>query len=199
MTNASIPLPLAMDQSLRRELASGERLLWSAQPRASRLLAGFGMWLFAIPWTAFALFWEAMVLSVWFSERGPSTLEMSFGLVMPLFGMPFIVVGFWMLWSPIRAMRQARHTIYGLTSLRVLRVIDGKNREVESVLLDQMGPFKHRVRRDGSGDMDIQTGSHRDSEGDRVTDRFVVQGVQDVERLAQLLIDSRHSNPISRT
>ena len=189
MTIPAIPAPLV--QSLHRELTTGERLLWSAQPRGSRLKAGFGMWLFAIPWTVFALFWEAAVLSVWLGDKGPSTLQLSFGLVMPLFGLPFIVIGFWMLWSPIRAMRLARHTVYGLTSRRLIRLVEGKSRSVDSVLLDQIGPINRRVDRDGWGDMTIQTGSHRDSDGDRVTETFLMQGIPDIERLERLLIETR--------
>ena len=180
-----------MDQALRRELTTGERLLWSAQPRAGLLKAGFGTWLFAIPWTVFSLVWEMMALGVWFVDNTPDGLRWTFGIAMPLFGVPFIVIGFWMLWSPVRAMQQARHTIYGLTSRRVLRVVQGRGREVESVLLDQMGPIKHRVRRDGTGDLDIQTGSHRDSDGDRVIDRFVINGIPDVERLERLIIETK--------
>lgn len=194
MTGFSPPLPPALDQSLRRELIAGERLLWSAQPRAARLKAGFGIWVFAIPWTAFALFWEAMAFLPWLaSTKTPDPFKWSFGIIMPIFGLPFILVGLWMLWTPIRAMRKAGSTAYGLTDRRVIRLIEGEKREAASVMLDQIGPMDRSESADGSGHLRIQTHSHVDSEGDRQTEKFEILGVPDVARLERLIIENRRS------
>lgn len=185
----------ALDQALRRELLAGERLLWSAQPRAGKLRRGFGIWLFAIPWTAFALFWEVMAFLPWFaSSKTPQAIQWSFGIVMPLFGLPFVAIGLWMLWQPIRAMRGAGDTAYGLTERRLLRVIEtqgrGGERKVDSLLLRQIGPIDRREGRDGFGDLRIQTHSTVDSDGDRKTERFEVLGVPEVARLERLLLEN---------
>lgn len=183
---------MALDQSLRRELIAGERLLWSAQPRASRLKAGFVIWAFAIPWTVFALFWESMAFLPWLAEpKTPDNMRLTFGIVMPIFGLPFILIGFWMLWQPIRAMRTAGSTAYGLTNRRLIRVVETGQRETASVLLDQIGPMDRSERSDGTGHLRIQTHSHVDSEGDRITERFEVLGVPDVARLERLIIENR--------
>jgi hypothetical protein len=183
---------MALDQSLRRELVAGERLLWSAQPLARRLKGGFGIWVFAIPWTVFALFWESAAFLPWLaSSKTPDAMRLTFGIVMPLFGLPFILIGFWMLWKPIQAMRQAGMTVYGLTSRRVIRIVEGKTRTVASVLLDQIGPIDRSEAADGTGHLHIQTHSHVDSEGDRTTEKFTVLGVPDVARLERLLIEAR--------
>ena len=43
---------------VERELAFGERILWLAQPNPRRLmLLALPILLFAIPWTAFSIFW----------------------------------------------------------------------------------------------------------------------------------------------
>lgn len=190
MNTIVIPAPLV--QSLHRELATGERIVWSGMPRASLLTAGLGIWLFAIPWTAFALFWEAIALSLWFTGiSAKGAFEWGFAIVFPLFGLPFVAIGLWMLWKPIAAMRNAGSTVYALTDRRLIRVVEGRTRTVDSVMIDGTGPIERRERRDGTGDLSIQTHSRRDSEGDRITERFIVSGVADVAQLQRLITDAQ--------
>lgn len=48
-------------QIVLNELASGEKLLWCNRPDAGRAARStMGIFLFAIPWTAFAIFWVTM-------------------------------------------------------------------------------------------------------------------------------------------
>jgi hypothetical protein len=190
--DGSQTLPPALDQALRGELTAGERLLWRAQPRASRLKGGFGIWLFAIPWTVFALAWESMALLPWLAATGtPDRLQWTWGVVFPIFGLPFILVGFWMLWQPIGAMRKASATVYGLTNRRIMRLVAGKHREMASVLLDQIGPMDRSEGVDGWGHLRIQTHSRVDSEGDRQTEKFEILGIPGVARLERLIIENR--------
>jgi hypothetical protein len=182
-----------LDAILRRELMAGERILWSGQPDPRRLYAAFAMWLFAIPWTAFALFWEAMALFMLWggTTKTPAAITWTFGIVFPLFGLPFIVVGFYMLAMPFQAIAKAKRTVFALTDRRMLRVTADKSREAESVMLRQMGPIKVKAGSDGYGTLSIQTGTSIDSDGDRVTERFEIAGVPDVARLEGLLLDGR--------
>jgi len=55
METPNLPSP-ELESILRRELLPAERLLWSGRPDPARLRAAFAIWLFAVPWTAFALF-----------------------------------------------------------------------------------------------------------------------------------------------
>lgn len=185
-------IPAALVQSLHRELVTGERILWSAQPRAALLRSGLGIWLFAVPWTAFALFWVAMALSPWFAaEPADGMMQWVLGIVFPLFGLPFVAVGLWMLWKPLGAMRSASHTVYALTDRRLIRLVDGRTRQVDTVMIGGTGPMERRERRDGTGDLSIQTHSRVDSDGDRITERFIVSGVADVARLERLILDQQ--------
>ncbi|WP_353228072.1 hypothetical protein [Novosphingobium sp.] len=185
-------LPSELDAILRRELLPGEQLLWSARPNPRKLRAGFFMWLFAIPWTAFALFWEALAFLPWYpGTHTPDTMKWSFGIVFPLFGLPFIAAGLWMLWMPFAAQRAAASTVYGLTNRRLLRIAAGAKHQRESVMLFQMGPIDVTIDADGHGTLRIQTGTSIDSDGDRTTARFEVAGVPDVARLERLLLEQR--------
>lgn len=191
MPNSGMPDP-ELDTILRRELLPGERILWSGRPDPRRLKAVFLIWLFAVPWTAFALFWEAMAFMPWIpSTHTPDAIRWSFGMVFPLFGLPFIAIGLGMMWMPMRALNKARQTIYALTDRRVMRVTAGKARAAASVMIDQMGPIDVTADSEGYGTLRIQTGSHIDSDGDRVTERFEVAGVPDVSRLEGLLLGMR--------
>lgn len=187
----SSALPPALEQSLRRELIAGEHLLWRGQPRPGKLTRGFGIWLFALPWTAFALMWEAFAFLPWVTAlKTPDWLQWSFGIVFPLFGLPFIAVGLWMLWMPIQALRRAGRTAYALTERRLLRVVETREITVASVLLHQIGPIDRREDARGFGDLRIQTHSTIDSEGDRTTERFEVLGVPGVARLERLILEN---------
>jgi hypothetical protein len=191
MLSPPAPSP-ELDSILRRELLPGERLIWSARPSPPKLRAAFAIWIFAIPWTAFALFWEAMSFMPWFaSTNTPSEIKWSFGIVFPLFGLPFIAVGFGLLWMPFGVRRKAAQTIYGLTDRRILRVSAGRKRDSASVLYNQMGPIEVSADADGYGTLRIQTGTSRDSDGDKVTERFEVLGVPDVTRLEGLLLEQQ--------
>jgi len=182
-----------LDAILRREMMTGERILWRGQPNPHKLYAAFGLWLFAIPWTVFALFWESMTLMMLWGggTKTPAAITWSFGIVFPLFGLPFIVIGFYMLATPFKAIAKAKRTIFALTDRRVLSVTAGKSRESASVMLDQMGPFKVKAGSDGYGSLAIQTGSSVDSDGDRITETFLIAGVPDVSRLEGLLLEQR--------
>jgi hypothetical protein len=176
----------------------GERIRWSGQPNPSKLYAAFAIWLFAIPWTAFAVFWEAMALFMLWgfmlwggTTKTPAAITWSFGIVFPLFGLPFIVVGFAMLAMPFTVIAKAKRTVFALTDRRVLRVTAGQSREAESVMLSQIGPISVKVGSDGYGTLRIQTGTSIDSDGDRVTERFEIAGVPDVSRLEGLLLEHR--------
>jgi len=181
-------------QRALRESTPGERILWAGQPEGRRMTMAFALWLFAIPWTAFSLAWEAMALIPLLSgsisgTKAPSGMMLVFGIVFPLFGLPFVAIGFWMLWQPIAAVRRARRTVYALTDRRLIEVIVGAATSVKSVMLDRIGPIERSAGPDGWGTLRVQTGSHVDSDGDRITDRFEMIGIPDVVGLERRILE----------
>jgi hypothetical protein len=141
-------LPEAVRAQLQAELQPGESVRWVEQPVPALLArAGWALVLFAIPWTAFALFW------VWGAARasshGPGPFQ-----VFPLFGLPFVAVGVGMLASPFWIMRAARRTVYAVTDRRAL-VIRGTwlGVNVRSFAPEKLGDLSRNQRPDGSGDL----------------------------------------------
>lgn len=194
---AAMSLPPLLSPDLRRTLdaalASGERVRWAAQPRASGMWAGFGIYVFAIPWTAFALFWESMALIPFFAANAStsSLMKYGFGIVFPLFGVPFIVAGLWMLSLPIRAMLRSRHTVHAITDRRLLTIVGGADETVKSALIDRIGPIERKSGRDGWGWVRIQTHSRVDSEGDRITEQIEWLGIPQAARVEQLILEAQ--------
>lgn len=194
MDTSASSAAFGLTAALNSELAVGERVLWSASPDPRRLKAAFGMWFFAVPWTVFSLVWTGLATAPWLSGPPHDAMGWGFGIAFPLFGTPFILAGLWMLNKPLHIRKEAKVTIYGLTDRRLIRIVLGKTRKTDFVQIDHMGPVNCTSTADGWGTLTVQTGSHMDSEGDRVTDSFVVAGVPQVERLRRLLIENLEKN-----
>lgn len=184
-----IPTP-ELASLLRAELLPREHLLWSASPAPHKQLHAFWIWLFGIPWTAFSLYFQVLVLMSAFetAQPAPSGGSWGMGIFFALLLIPFVAAGFFMLWVPFETLRKARRTIFGLTNRRMLSVIAGTKLESTSVMLQQMGPIDVQVGSKGYGNVRIQTGTGLDNEGDQTINRFELLGVPDVARLKGLLL-----------
>ncbi len=113
------PLSAEMDERVRSELRDGERLVWTGQPRPSRFAKGaLPIVLFGIPWTALAIVWMAAASGLLFG--GGNGGMGAFNLIFPLFGLPFVLIGFGMLSAPYWMRRKARRTCYALTDRRAI-------------------------------------------------------------------------------
>lgn len=118
---------------IQQELGSKEKILWTGVPDANRSMSqGFAIWLFAIPWTVFAVFWETSVCFI------PGSLDPT-RFVFIIFGVPFVLVGFGMLLSPYFARKKASNTLYVITDCRVLIAEFSKNFTVRSYLPAELG------------------------------------------------------------
>ncbi len=144
-------LPPDLDWIARDELAPDESVEYAAQPSAGRtVLRSFGTWIFAIPWTAFSLFWT-FAAAGGLSGGWPS----GFGWIFPLFGLPFVAVGLTMLASPFFAWRKARRSLCVVTDRRAILFEGAGFREigVRSFTPDALRFVRRTERPDGSGDL----------------------------------------------
>ncbi len=189
MSTSPSPIEQQVAKALHASLLPDETILWMEQPLANRLGRGFAIWFFAVPWTLFALFWESMTILPWLkSSHAPDAFALGFGIVFPIFGLPFIAIGFYLLSRPIRAMMLARRTVVALTGKRLIRLVVARDTKLDCVSLKQIGPMRRRESPDGVGDLAIETHSRIDSDGDRVTERFEITGVPRVAELERLLL-----------
>ncbi|MDX9689057.1 MAG: hypothetical protein EOM37_06645 [Proteobacteria bacterium] len=144
---------------VKEELERGEKLIWADQPVAGRLFAmALPIFVFAIPWTAFSLFWEAMALGIWLHkpEQAADDMQKVLGIVFPLFGLPFVLIGFGMLSAPFVLLARARKTVYAITDRRILIVTTGNKgrHKVESRALKDIRPeLSRKENKDGAGSL----------------------------------------------
>ncbi|PZP86591.1 MAG: hypothetical protein DI582_02300 [Azospirillum brasilense] len=176
-------------QQLRNELTTTEDLLLAVAPSPRLQRKSFGIWLFGIPWTVFSLGWTVAAGSVWFAGPPKDAAMGVIGVIFPLFGVPFIAVGLFMLGMPFRAIAEARRCMFGLTTARVIKLVDGrKTRTVESVQLQHIVHVRHVERRDGWGDVSLSYGHTVDSEGDRTVESLQLVGIPHVADFVKQLL-----------
>lgn len=121
--------------AIQPELTSGESVLWAGQPNRSVVFHKEDLFLvpFSLLWGGFAIFWEAGVAGYW----GNSARASEPSYFMMLWGIPFIVVGQYLIWARfIVAAWKKRRTFYAVTNRRVIVVQDGWSRKMASAYLD---------------------------------------------------------------
>lgn len=137
--------PIDPESSLRiqPELSSGESLLWAGKPNP-RVIFHSDDW-FMIPfsflWGGFAIFWEAAALGFWgHNSKGTPPLFMA------IWGIPFIVIGQYMIWGRfVYDSWLKKRTYYGVTNRRLIVLQESTRRKTCSMYLDAIPS----VERDG--------------------------------------------------
>jgi len=195
MFDQSIPAPLRA--FAEREFV-GETIVWVARPDVNiAFLTSFAIWLFAIPWTVFSLFWTSVNvtalletytgLNVGASRGAPSLATWVFAL----WGVPFILVGFGMLLVPALVLRQGARTLYILTNRRLCILKGARNVEIVSVGPQEFVSLSRKEKPDGRGTLILHQGFKRDSDGDGdlLEIKIELGVINEVRRVEQLVLD----------
>lgn len=168
----SFDLPHDLQAKVDRELESGERIQWMSMPiprfftpRATALF------LFAIPWTAFSVFFS------W----GPGDF------MFVLFGLPFILIGLGLLSSPLWAYRKALKTVYVITDRRAITFDGGWSTTIRSYPPSKLQDVYRKEKKDGSGDVIIARGAWRDSDGHRQSEELGFLRIANPKEVEQML------------
>ncbi len=164
--------------ALDRELRDDEQVLWQAMQLARLERQSFGMYFFAIPWTAFALLWTTVAAAgvSTIGSEGPGWIAWAF----PLFGLPFILVGLGMLAAPFTPWLQQGRVLYAITNQRVLRLSLHRELVVKALPAGRIGLIERRESRDGTGVLKMAVKVGKDSDGDARTEFFEVGRIADV-------------------
>lgn len=170
--------------ALAAEMLPGETLLWAAEPSAGMRLAGFVVWLVAIPFIGFGLFWTALTLLPLLLGAGMGWI----GGIVSLFGLPFLAIGLILFLKPFSLRKTADNTVYAFTNRRLIRLVHGKTREVSEVPMDSIGSIDMAEYSDGSGTLSIQAlGPPEASGARRPIAIYQIMGVKDVARARTVL------------
>ncbi|WP_416832255.1 MAG: hypothetical protein ACMUJI_05250 [Erythrobacter sp.] len=141
-----------LELALTHEMRDGEQVAWQGMKLARIEPKGFAIWLFAIPWTAFSLFWTAMAsLATVATDDSVGILGWAF----PLFGTPFILIGLGMLAMPFVPYFQRGRILFAVTNQRVLQLEMGRDLTVKSIPSSRIGDIVRRESGDGTGSVEI--------------------------------------------
>lgn len=188
-------LPGRLRESVEKELAPDERVVWMEMPCARFFTPkATGTFLFGIPWTAFSVFW---MYSVWSVDRPEVQAVTSWG---SLIGLPFVLIGVFMLLAPVLSYRIARRSVYVITDKRALSFEDEWGMTVRSFTPDKLKDTFRRERRSGYGDVIISFMEWEDSHGDRRKEDIGFTDIRDPKYVEDLLRDlaSRARHPSFR-
>ncbi|MDG2533664.1 hypothetical protein P6144_08405 [Sphingomonas sp. HITSZ_GF] len=172
--------------ALAAELLPGETLRWAAEPSSGMRVAGFAIWLVAIPFVGFGLLWTGLTLLPLL--LGAPERMTWLGIVAALFGLPFLGVGLIALWKPFSLRKAADNTVFAFTDRRLIRLQHGKTRSVSEVPMESIGSVDMVEYSDGSGTLTIQAlGPPEPSGQRRPIVLYQLMGVKDVARARALL------------
>jgi hypothetical protein len=169
--------------ALERELGSEETVLWHGWQLGRIDPRLFGIYIFAVPWTAFSLMWTVLAAGA----IGASGIGLA-GIAFPLFGVPFIAIGCWMLSRPFVPLWERGRVLYVVTDKRVLKLAQGRTLAINTVPAERIGLAERREEADGSGTLSLAVRIGRDSDGDKQTEHFIIGAVANV-RGAQTALD----------
>ncbi len=164
--------------ALERELYSDETVQWHGWQLGRLDPRTFGIYIFAVPWTVFSLAWTALAATAVMASD-----QIGFGLfawAFPLFGLPFIAVGGWMLSRPFVPLWERGRVLYVVTDRRVLKLAIGRELSIKTAPADRIGLVQRSERADGMGTLSLAIKIGRDSDGDKQTESFDVGLVADV-------------------
>ena len=172
-----------VEQMAQNELDPPEFITWSASPSPKRLARKtLPIFLFAIPWTAFAIFWICVASGF----KIPDFKEgFSF---FPLFGIPFVLIGIGLLSSPFWAMRNAKMTGYFITTKRAIliekRLFPGF--KIRSFYPRDLTNIERNQLPDGSGDIILDRELRYQGNNNNTQMKEIgfmgIQNVRDIER-----------------
>ena len=182
----TIKLPPGAPIEITRRLGPHERLIWWNRP-ISALCAkrevNFGL-LFGAFFLGFALFW------IWQASSAPGPFF--------LFGIPFVLIGLWMVCAPVRAYQRAKSTLFALTD-RSAMVLTGST--ARTFPLEQIEFVETESFADGSGHVEFHkeapTPAAWTGNTPWMPQKSGFIGVRDAERVGREMLDLRESGGLA--
>ncbi len=194
-------LPEAVRRQAEANLRPDERVEWAGTPSPSRVLLNSSViWIFAIPWTAFAVAWETIALSVLFAGEIDGPGGGMWVWIFPLFGAPFVLIGICLLGAPFWAAHSARATGFVVTNQRLMELRAGSTEQSKFLSPEEIRGVEVRRHGRGTGSVKAICKPVRDRDGDRVYDDWALPGVLDADGAVaaiRRLIDMAGINPRS--
>lgn len=169
-------------QFSREYLTSGERILWKGKPGKGNLLSSSDVFLipFSIVWGVFAIFWEFQALS-WGAP-----------LFMVLFGVPFVLIGLYLIFGRFIHMAYIRkRSFYVITNEKIIRKCCNK---IDMLNLTTTPPIKVKMHGDGYGTIFLEESTSfikmRMSSFTPFDEGFVIKNIPNATQVMRLIVDT---------
>lgn len=177
------PISRELEAKIDRELEAGERVVWKGKPIPRFFTpSSTGAFLFALPWTAFAIVW--MLGAAEFKMPDFNEGKDLF----PLFGVPFLLIGLGMLSSPFWAYWRSLKTVYVITEKRALTFDGGVfTTTIRSYAPHKLQDLFRREKSNGTGDVLIDRRDWRDTDGDQQTEELGFLRLENPKEIEALL------------
>ena len=136
-------------------LLSGERVLWSGQPKQGLALSGKDALLipFSLMWGGFAIFWNA---AVWLAPFSNGTGDGP-GVFFKLWGLPFLLIGLYLIFG--RFLHDAylrKRLFYAVSDSRVMIL---RRTQFSSMEINRLPRLDLDEHRDGTGTLAFENGT----------------------------------------
>lgn len=137
--------------AIEDELFDDEKLYWVGRPDPLRMIRKdeWALLPTGVFIAVFALFFMSMATSMFDGDFPPSIVRLPF-LFVPL---AMIGIGLWQAITPLRVYWRGQQTWYAVTDRRLLIVVDGTTRQVESFYDENIDFVRRHSRSDGTGDL----------------------------------------------
>ncbi|MBE9216491.1 hypothetical protein IQ247_28170 [Plectonema cf. radiosum LEGE 06105] len=181
----NLQIPNELRKKVHKELEAGETIKWVEQPIPRFFTASsISSILLGIPSTSFALFWIWAALGFKFPDIREG---IQFQHLFALFGLPFVLIGFGMLSSPIWVWLAARKTVYLITNRRAISIQGGVFTIIRSYLPSELKDIYRKEQANGSGDVVISVRLLRNSDGYQRSEEIGFMGVRNAQETEKML------------
>ncbi len=181
----NIPYDLSPELSaaVQNELERGEVIRWCDRPVPKFFTSTSTIaFIFGIPWSALT-----------FPTMG--AMIFSGQIIGIIFLIPFVLIGFGMLSSPIWMRRKMKNTVYLVTDRRAVVFEMGGGLTITTYLPDQIREMTRRERRNGLGDVMFASKSWRDSDRNSQTQELGFFNIQNPRGVEHLIEELRNRQP----
>ncbi len=168
-----------------------EKLVWKGRPNPlAAASVGLGLFFFGIFFFGFAIFWTAGAsAAAWAVRAADGQVFPLFAGVFPLFGVPFLAVGAWMVSGPVRNYLRAARSYYAITDKRILIITAGRGYTVRTIFADKINDYERTDNGDGSGSIRLKKTIINSGRGTRSSVVFAdgLWGIADVKGAADAI------------
>ena len=190
----------------RDELLNGEEILWAGQPDPTVLFSKSDIFNipFGIFWLGFSIVWEGAAITSALHQNTSNAVSLAF----PLFGVPFVLIGLYMVAGRFLYKKWKRQrTYYAVTNKRILVVKNSKRRDLQGAYLETIPVVNKSIRRDGRGTITFGNSTpgawmYEDSGFDFMGAYYAERAptfrdINDAEKVYRLVVDLRKTRQVN--